>query len=88
MPEEADPLNRLGLIRETFFFATDESLGRKTIPLERQSDRYPENARSSMGGVTFDTLHLVGSNNYRPTAANPAIGNEAEYEASDAAKCG
>lgn len=83
-PEEADPLNRLALVRETFF-AADESLGRKAMPLERQSAEYPENARWSRGGVTFATLHVVGSNNNRPTAANPAIGNEAEYEARDAA---
>jgi hypothetical protein len=79
-PEEADPLNRLALVRNTFF-TTDESLGRKTIPLERQSNEYPENARWSYGGVTFATLHIVGSNNNRPTTANPAIGNEGEYQA-------
>ena len=84
-PEEADPLNRLALVRETFF-ATDEPFGRKkTFSLERQSAEYPENARWSRGGVTFATLHVVGSNNNRPTTANPAIGNEAEYEGRNAA---
>ena len=83
-PEEADPLNRLDLVRETFF-ATEGSLGEKAIPLERQGDDYPENARWERGGVTFATLHLVGSNNNRPTFANPAIGNEGEYAARNAA---
>lgn len=35
--------------------------------------------------VTYATLHVVGSNNNRPTAANPAIGNEQEYQARNAA---
>jgi hypothetical protein len=83
-PQEADPLDRLALVRETFF-TTDESLGQKAIPLERQSEEYPENARWERGGVTFATLHVVGSNNNRPTAANPAIGNEEEYQARNAA---
>lgn len=84
-PEEADPLNRLALIRSTFFSDEDESLGEKKIPLTRQSEEYPENARWTYGGVAYATLHVVGSNNNRPTTANPAIGNEAEYEARNAA---
>ena len=84
--EEADPLNRLDLVRSTFF-TTDESLGRKTIPLARQSEEYPENARWSRGGVAFATLHLVGSNNNRPFPLpdGTVVGNEAEYEARNAA---
>ncbi len=86
-PEEADPLDRLDLVRETFFSGegVDESLGRKTIALERQSEAYPENARWERGGVTFATLHVVGSNNNRPTADRPSIGNEEEYRARNAA---
>ncbi|CAA9448828.1 MAG: putative transmembrane protein [uncultured Rubrobacteraceae bacterium] len=85
-PEEANPLNRLDLVRQTFF-ATDESLGKKTIPLARQSEEYPENARWSRGGVAFATLHVVGSNNNRPTtlANGTVVGNEEEYEARNAA---
>ncbi|MBA3423521.1 MAG: hypothetical protein H0U04_03070 [Rubrobacter sp.] len=83
-PEEADPLNRLALVRETYF-ADDNSLGREEIPLNRQSEDYPENARWRYGGVTFATLHVVGFNNNRLTAAAPQIGNEAEYEARNAA---
>lgn len=60
--------SRLPRLR-ALFFATDRSLGRRTIALERQSDvdpdhrEYPENARWHAGGVTFFTLHVVGSNN-------------------------
>lgn len=62
-----DPLERLASLRE-FFFAAEGSMGRRTIPLVRQSTdpafaRYRENARWSAGGVTFITLHVVGSNN-------------------------
>jgi hypothetical protein len=79
-PEEADPLDRLALVRSTFF-SDGYSLGRKEIPLQRQSEDYPENARWRYGDVTFATLHVVGSNNNRPTTANPAIGNEEEWRA-------
>lgn len=43
-PEEADPLNRLELVRDTFF-TDDNSLREKEVPLQRQSRQYPENAR-------------------------------------------
>lgn len=79
-PEEADSLDRLAVIRQTFY-SDDYSLGREEIPLQRQSTDYPENARWSYGDVTFATLHVVGSNNNRPTAANPAVGNEEEWRA-------
>ena len=84
-PEEADPLNRLDLVRSTFFSDNDESLGVKTISLVRQSEEYPENARWTYGDVTYATLHVVGSNNNRPTAENPTIGNDAEYAARNSA---
>jgi len=42
-------------------FASDRSLGATTMRLERQSAAYPENARWRHGGVTFATLHVVGS---------------------------
>lgn len=85
-PEEADPLNRLDYLRGVFF-PNDDSLGRKEIPLQRQSDDYPENARWQRGGVTFATLHTVGSNNNRPTTLSngSVIGNEEEYQARNAA---
>ena len=83
-PEEADPLNRLDLLRRTFY-ADDDSLGRREIPLQRQNERYPENARWRSGDVTFATMHVVGSNNNRPTTEAPAIGDEKEWRARNAA---
>ncbi len=85
-PEEADPLNRLAYLRGVFFPDSD-SLGRKEIPLQRQGEAYPENARWQRGGVTFATLHIVGSNNNRPTTLSngSVIGNEEEYRARNAA---
>ena len=82
-PQEADPLNRLDFLRETFF-SEGASLGREEIPLRRQSEEYPENARWSVGGargVTFATVHVVGSNNNRPTTENPTVGDEQEWRA-------
>lgn len=57
-----DPVERLAKLR-TLFFATGTSLGQTTIPLERQSAAFPENARWMRGNVLFATLHVVGSNN-------------------------
>ncbi len=85
-PEEADPLGRLDYLRGVFF-PDDDSLGRKEIDLERQNKDYPENARWQRGGVTFATLHIVGSNNNRPTTLpdGTVVGNEEEYRARNAA---
>jgi hypothetical protein len=63
----ADPFERLANLR-TMFFAGEQSLGRRTMPLARQSQdlsfaKYRENVRWDHGGVTFVTLHVVGSNN-------------------------
>lgn len=62
-----EPLDRLAKLRE-IFFQDNQSLGQRKLPMRRQSDdprysRFRENARWDMGGVTFATLHLVGSNN-------------------------
>lgn len=57
-----DPNERLQQVRETFFTG-GESFGGRTIELTRQGEDYPENARWSYDGVTFATLHVVGSNN-------------------------
>ena len=85
-PEEADPLDRLAYLHGVFF-PDDDSLGQKEIPLQRQNEDYPENARWQRGGVTFATLHIVGSNNNRPTTLpdGTVIGNEEEYRARNAA---
>ncbi|WP_270935335.1 hypothetical protein [Falsiroseomonas oryzae] len=91
-----DPLERLALIRSRFF-ADSNSLGRRPMPLLRQADTDPahrpfvENARWTRNGVVFATLHVVGSNNNRPTepeerpAIRPPQGAMAEFQARDAA---
>lgn len=64
-----DPLARLAKVR-ALFFAGDHSLGRRTFALTHQSQagvpefaKYRENLRWDLGGVTFVTLHVTGSNN-------------------------
>lgn len=64
---EFEPLERLARLR-TVFFPDDSSLGQRRMPLERQGQgpafsAFRENARWTYGGVTFLTLHTVGSNN-------------------------
>lgn len=66
-----DPRERLAKLRE-LFFAQERSLGRKPLPLVTQRRdpafaAFRENARWSIGGVVFATVHVVGSqNNYAP----------------------
>ena len=57
-----DPLERLGRVR-ALFFPSDQSLGRRTLTVTRQSADYPENSRFSSGDVTFVGVHQVGSSN-------------------------
>jgi hypothetical protein len=62
-----EPLERLERVRE-LFHAGAASLGRRTLPLVRQSAdprfrAYRENARWTFGGVAFVTLNVPGSNN-------------------------
>ena len=62
-----DPLERLAKVR-TVFFQGEQSLGKRALPLLRQSRdaafvKYRENVRWDQGGVTFVTLHVPGSNN-------------------------
>jgi hypothetical protein len=64
-----DPLERLAKLRAVFF-AGEQSFGQRGIPLARQSRsadatlaKYRENARWDLGGITFVTLHVTGSNN-------------------------
>jgi hypothetical protein len=65
----ADPLERLVKLR-SLFFAGEQSFGQRSIALVRQSQstdpqlaKYRENARWDLGGITFLTLHVAGSNN-------------------------
>lgn len=62
-----NPLERLAKLRAAFF-GGEHSLGRRTMPLMRQSQnpamaKFRENVRWEIGGVTFATLHVTGSNN-------------------------
>ncbi len=80
-----DPLERLAFLR-ALFFANDESLGGRTMTLERQSAdpayaSYPENVRWAVKSVMFAGLHIVGSNN---NLGRTAAG-DAEYAARNAA---
>jgi hypothetical protein len=61
-----DPLDRLAKIR-TMFFPEGKSLGQRTMEVESQAKdpqyrKFVENLRWSFGGVTFVTVHIVGSN--------------------------
>ncbi len=61
-----DPLERLAKVR-AMFFPEGRSLGQRTIPVESQAKdsryaKFRENLRWSISGVTFVTLHTVGSN--------------------------
>jgi hypothetical protein len=63
-----DPLERLAALRQRFF-QTGRSLGQTPIAVENQSavtpdrGKFIENQRWHHQGVTFATLHIVGSNN-------------------------
>jgi hypothetical protein len=66
-PRTYDPLERLAKLRK-MFFKGDQSLGRRTMKLTRQSEdnryvKFRENVRWTYGGVQFLTLHMVGTNN-------------------------
>jgi hypothetical protein len=75
-----DPLERLALLR-TLFFPDEQSLGERTMTLERQSATYPENVRWVVHHVLFAGLHVVGSNNN--LGRTPSA--DAEYVARNAA---
>jgi len=62
-----DPMERLAKVRE-MFFPEGRSLGQRTIAVDSQAKeadfkQYRENLMWSLNGVTFATLHIVGSNN-------------------------
>ena len=82
-----DPLERLARLR-TVFFPSEQSLGGRTLALTRQSRtsdpalvKYRENVRWTHGGITFVTLHVVGSNNGRGRTPE----GDAEYAERNAA---
>ena len=80
-----DPLERLEKIRQ-LFFASNESLGKRRLPLQAQSSQpsfaaFVENRRWSQGKVRFATLHLVGSNNN----LQPGLPSSSEFAAREQA---
>jgi hypothetical protein len=74
-----DPLARLARVRAVLA-SRSRSFGERRIKLTRQSAAFPENVRFSHGGVTFVSLHIVGSNNNLPRAPGRP-GNAEEYAA-------
>ncbi|NJL56243.1 hypothetical protein HC928_14500 [bacterium] len=80
-----DPIERLAKVRE-LFAAGNQSLGKRTLPLTRQSEdpqhrKFRENLRWAYGNVLFVGLHVVGSNNN--LGRSPEA--DAEYEERNAA---
>jgi hypothetical protein len=82
-----DPQERLAALRQRFFVA-GRSLGASPIAVENQSVLMPafgafiENQRWHHGGVTFATVHIVGSNNNRDPRDPRAM---AEFQARESA---
>ncbi len=61
-----DPVERLNKLR-AMFFAQDQSLGQKPMPLSTQRQNgYPENTRWTKEGVVFATLNAPGPNDNLP----------------------
>ncbi len=59
-----DQLERLGKLREMFCVG-NASLGKRSLPLERQSSAFPENIRWQRGEVLFAGFNMPGgANNY------------------------
>ncbi len=63
---KVDPLELLSRVR-ALFFPEGRSLGQRQLAVKNQSAdpqyaKFRENLRWSVGGVTFVTLHIVGSN--------------------------
>ncbi|HPR06818.1 MAG TPA: metallophosphoesterase [Denitromonas sp.] len=70
-----NPIERLNFLRSVFF-ADARSMGKRAMPLLRQSDArpaapYPENLRWEHAGVVFATLNVTGSNNNFGKAETP-----------------
>lgn len=65
-----DQIERLNALRR-LFFPEPMSLGRKRIPLERQSDDYPEHLMFRLGPVLFVTLNVPGPDNNHGIAEKP-----------------
>ena len=66
-----DPLERLEKLRALFWQRPD-SLGQRTLPLERQPGAYPEHSRFRVGPVLFVTLNLPGPGNNAGSRSEPS----------------
>jgi len=66
-----DELERLNKLR-TLFFSEPRSLGQRTIAVEQQSVKTPENLRWRLGPVLFLSLNVPGPNNNFGTGRKPS----------------
>ena len=57
------PLERLSAVRSLFFDRPGTTMGRPVSVASQSARGFPENVRYRRGGVSFATLHVVGSNN-------------------------
>jgi hypothetical protein len=83
---QLQPLERLAKIREVFY-ATEESLGQKPLPLVTQRRdpahaAFVENARWTVNDIVVATVHVVGSQNNRSASVPGAM---EEWRTRDAA---
>jgi hypothetical protein len=77
-----DPLERLALVRRTFFADPGQTLGGRRMAVETQARdpayrEFPENVRWTRGRFVFATIHLVGSYN----GTRPFPGRGAAHDA-------
>jgi hypothetical protein len=85
------PRERLTSLRKIFFADPRQSLGGRRLPLATQADHrefgeFVENARWSHAGISFATVHLVGSGNgLRPFPARTAADDEEVQRRAEAA---
>jgi Calcineurin-like phosphoesterase len=80
-----NPFERLNYLRSLFSPYDHFSLGKKRLPLDRQSPEFPENMRWNRGGVLFVGFHVPGSNNGLTTRADFKVAAELEYAQRNAA---
>lgn len=73
-----DPVERLAFLRRTFF-TDDRSLGKTTIPLERQAG-LPENVRWQVAPVLVVALNIPGSDNNIQQAEEYGPRNQASLD--------
>jgi len=57
------PLERLAAVRSLFFDRPGHTLGADMTVASQATQGYPENVRWSRAGISFATLHVVGSDN-------------------------